>query len=115
MQPGGHADGDENLFEVAIKEAIEEIGYPREVMHFPLGDAIFHLDVHSIAERTRKGVTEPMHLHYDVRFLVEIDHTLPIPGSPENIPTRWFTNAQAEAEFPTNLGRWQMLDMARTR
>ena len=26
MQPGGHADGDENIFSVALKEAEEETG-----------------------------------------------------------------------------------------
>jgi 8-oxo-dGTP pyrophosphatase MutT (NUDIX family) len=112
LQPGGHADGEENLLNVALRELEEETGYTRDMLTLPLGDAIFHLDVHGIPERVRNGITEPLHLHYDARFLVEIDHTLPIPGSAENQQVRWLSNEEAEAHFPINHGRWTMLHLA---
>jgi 8-oxo-dGTP pyrophosphatase MutT (NUDIX family) len=62
LQPGGHADGDDDLARVARRECIEETGIEGlEVV----GTAI-DTDVHAIAARG----DEPAHLHLDVRFLV---------------------------------------------
>ncbi|WP_339607228.1 NUDIX hydrolase [uncultured Roseivirga sp.] len=63
LQPGGHADGDENVRAVALKEAEEETGISDFVF---ASNQIFDLDIHTIPER--KGV--PEHEHYDVRFLL---------------------------------------------
>ena len=62
LQPGGHADGDDDLPRVALREAQEETG----VVGLELDPGIFDLDRHWIPER--KG--EPAHWHYDVRFVV---------------------------------------------
>lgn len=62
LQPGGHADGDEDLFYVAKKELKEETGITKILK--PAEQAIFDLDIHSIP--ARKDVAE--HEHYDVRF-----------------------------------------------
>jgi len=62
LQPGGHADGDEDLARVARRECVEETGIDGlEVF----GTAI-DTDVHEIPARA----DEPAHLHLDVRFLV---------------------------------------------
>lgn len=66
LQPGGHADGDENVLNVALREAEEETG----VKHFTLiHHNIFDLDIHPIPARKDFGA----HDHYDVRFLLEAD------------------------------------------
>lgn len=66
MQPGGHADGDLDLFQVALREAREESGL-RNIR--PVSREVFDVDIHQIPEH--KGV--PAHYHYDVRFLFEAD------------------------------------------
>jgi 8-oxo-dGTP pyrophosphatase MutT (NUDIX family) len=62
LQPGGHADGDPDLAEVARREAVEETGLDGLSLLTPRP---FDLDVHAIP--AKPGV--PAHLHYDVRFL----------------------------------------------
>ena len=63
LQLGGHADGDCDMAQVALKEAQEESGLPGLSVQ---GDAIFDLDRHCIPER--KDVAG--HWHYDVRYVV---------------------------------------------
>ena len=62
LQLGGHADGERDLREVALKEAAEESGLPGLVAE----GALFDLDRHWIPEH--KGV--PGHWHYDARYVV---------------------------------------------
>ena len=66
LQLGGHADGEENLRSVALKEAKEESGFNNFSI---LSEEIFDLDIHKIESMNE----EPEHLHYDVRFLLEAD------------------------------------------
>ena len=63
LQLGGHADGVENLLNVAISEAKEESGiHEFEVIE----TSIFDVDIHVIPARK----SDPEHLHYDVRFVL---------------------------------------------
>jgi len=66
LQPGGHADGDENVLLVAAKEAEEETGLKLLKLH---NNRIFDLDIHLIPKH--KGINA--HFHYDVRFLFIAD------------------------------------------
>jgi 8-oxo-dGTP pyrophosphatase MutT (NUDIX family) len=62
LQPGGHADGDEDIFNVALREVEEETGLRNITL---IGTSFFDIDIHIIPARK----DFPEHLHYDVRFL----------------------------------------------
>jgi 8-oxo-dGTP pyrophosphatase MutT (NUDIX family) len=64
LQPGGHADGVEDILNVATREATEETGIKEFKILQP---GIFDIDIHTIPERKEF----PEHLHYDIRFLLE--------------------------------------------
>ncbi|PKY10374.1 nucleoside triphosphate hydrolase [Acidithiobacillus marinus] len=84
FQPGGHADGNENVIAVALKECSEETGITEADIHL-LDPAIFDIDIHRTPQRGR----EPAHQHLDIRFLVEIDDRLPLAGNSESHALRW--------------------------
>lgn len=82
LQPGGHADGDENIFNVALREAQEETG----ITDFKLlKDGIFDVDIHPIPARNNF----PEHLHYDIRFLFQTTKNSTIIVSEESHDVQW--------------------------
>lgn len=82
LQLGGHADGDPDVFAVAMKEAREESG----LSDFePVGDGIFDLDIHPIPARK----SDPEHLHYDVRYLLRATGATDYVVSDESHDLRW--------------------------
>ena len=81
MQPGGHADGDEDVLGVALREAEEETG----VTKLKATEAVFDIDIHAIP--ARKDL--PEHLHFDIRFLVEADESEKVVVSEESHDVRW--------------------------
>lgn len=83
VQPGGHADGDENILRVALKEAEEETG----IKTFTLlnGEKPFDIDIHLIPKRAEF----PEHFHYDVRFLLEANPEEQILVSEESHDVKW--------------------------
>ena len=68
LQLGGHADGDPDLANVALREAEEESG----LSGLSIIPEIFDLDAHEIPARGTLGAPnyEPAHIHWDVRFVV---------------------------------------------
>lgn len=110
VQPGGHADGNPNLLEVALQELQEESGYTTGKA---VSTDIFDIDVHYYPERLKNGVTEPEHLHFDVRFLIEVDDAQPIPGSEEKQTMKWLTLSEAAAATPPNNSVHRMLEKTR--
>jgi len=82
LQPGGHADGNENCVSVAIKEAEEETGLSSLKLY---NEAIFDLDIHLIPRH--KNVAP--HFHYDVRFLFTADKTESYKGNDESNEVGW--------------------------
>ena len=89
LQPGGHADGNPDLLEVARREAHEETGLPLESLKAAkLGGkerVPFDLDIHAIPERKK----EPEHFHYDLRFLLIADPALPLQPESEKMKLEW--------------------------
>ena len=62
LQPGRHADGYGNLFEIALHEASEETGL-NLCIFIPVTNLILDIDVQRIPERG----AELAHTHYDIR------------------------------------------------
>lgn len=64
LQPGGHADGEEDVVSVALREGCEETGLTSLRLISP---RIFDIDIHPIPARN----DFPQHDHYDIRCLFE--------------------------------------------
>jgi 8-oxo-dGTP pyrophosphatase MutT (NUDIX family) len=87
LQPGGHADGDANLANVAIREASEETGIEGLIVVTPAVD----LDVHVFHNAK---AAEPDHLHLDVRHLVLAPSGAVAVGNHESEGLVWVTEAE---------------------
>ena len=100
LQPGGHADGDENIFGVALREAEEETGITNLTLVKP---GIFDLDIHPIPEH--KGF--PEHLHYDIRFIFAAPALQSLQCSDESRELKWISLHEVEAitDYNTSINR----------
>ncbi len=67
---GGHADGEEDLLNTAIRELKEETGVANVKV---LEDDIFSLEVIHVEGHTKKGKYVPAHVHLNLTYLVEVD------------------------------------------
>lgn len=67
--PGGHADGEENLLSVAIREVEEETGLKTKV----LDKHIYAISASPIVGHIKRGKYVPAHTHLDVVYLLEAD------------------------------------------
>lgn len=64
---GGHADGETDIANVALRELQEESG----IMDVDFAhDGIFDVDIHAIPPNLKKG--EPAHEHFDIRYLLQV-------------------------------------------
>ncbi len=95
LQPGGHADGQADIAEVALREVREESG----LQDLELVGSEEHLmpldiDVHCIPARTDTSghVVEDAHEHHDIRFLVVAAAGQKLILSDESHDLRWFTH-----------------------
>ncbi len=91
LQPGGHADGEGDLAEVALREATEETGIEGLEVVTPA----ISVDIHEIPTRG----PEVRHLHLDVRFLVIApDGAEATPHPTETNGAEWFTVEAPEVQ-----------------
>ena len=92
---GGHADGNEDLLAVALKEVKEESGlsYVR-----PVSEGIFSLESLTVDGHIKNGVYVSSHLHLNVTFLIEgkENESLQIKED-ENSDVAWFSLEEAVA------------------
>lgn len=107
FQPGGHADGDADILRVALKETSEETGIDGSQVKL-LDNKVFDVDIHSIPAMGN----DPRHEHIDVRFLVEIDDSLPIPGNDESHDVIW-VDIYDVARFNNNRSTYRMVEKTR--
>ncbi|MAM64160.1 MAG: NUDIX hydrolase [Candidatus Marinimicrobia bacterium] len=82
LQLGGHADDEEDLLKVSLREAKEESGLNNFVI---LSKEIFDMDIHEVPSIG----SEPKHLHYDIRFLLEANPEESIIVSDESYDVAW--------------------------
>jgi 8-oxo-dGTP pyrophosphatase MutT (NUDIX family) len=107
FQPGGHADGHADILAVALRETAEETGVDPESIKL-LNEDIFDIDIHSIPEIGG----DPAHQHIDIRFLVEIDHALPLPGNDESHQVLWVPLNQV-SRYNNNRSTYRMVEKTR--
>ena len=69
IYPGGHADGEANLLNVAMREAEEETGIQPKV----LDKTYYGIQSLPIAGHIKHGTYVSAHSHFDVIFLMEAD------------------------------------------
>lgn len=85
---GGHADGEEDLLAVALREAKEESSLI-EVM--PVSSKIYSLEVLTVDGHEKRGEYISSHLHLNVTYLLQADENALIKGKDdENAGVKWF-------------------------
>lgn len=90
---GGHADGDQDLLHVALKEAREETGITNLK---PVSEGIFSLEMLTVDGHVKRGEYVSSHLHANVTYLLEADETDTLHIKPdENSGVRWFALDEA--------------------
>ena len=105
---GGHADGDEDLARVALKEVREETGVKSARL---VSDEIYSLEVLTVDGHEKRGAYVPSHLHLNVTYLIEADEHDPLTVcEAENSGVQWFTlegalNASTEPWFVQRIYR----------
>lgn len=90
VQPGGHADGEWDLKQVALKEVQEESGLVDLRM---LSEGIFDVDIHYIPPLGQI----PGHYHYDVRFCFQENKGAEFVCSEESLSVAWMTAQEVTA------------------
>ena len=111
LQPGGHVDdNDGEPIAAALRETLEETGVAAQPAtgNTTPGSAsslLFDIDVHPIPARTKHGVSEPAHLHYDFRYLL-VAATSAVKLSNESFAFRWLAIASlAEGGADSGIAR----------
>lgn len=90
---GGHADGEEDLCEVAMRELQEETGVKHAKLVSP---DIFSLETLTVDGHMKKGKYVPCHLHFNVTFLAEADESEQLTvQEEENRAVKWWTFEEA--------------------
>jgi 8-oxo-dGTP pyrophosphatase MutT (NUDIX family) len=104
LQPGGHADGDENIVAVARREAEEETGLKNLKLLHPL----FDIDIHAIPARK----DFPQHDHYDIRCLFMADKRDNIMLSDESHAVEWISLTHVVEKTAGNNSIRRMIEKA---
>ena len=86
--PGGHADGEEDLLCVALREVREETGIERLR---PATEQLFSLEILTVKAHVKRGKHVVPHLHLNLTYLLEADDSQIVRSKPdENSAVRWF-------------------------
>ncbi len=112
LQFGGHCDGDEDILRVARREALEESGIPGLIV---ASERPFDLDIHEIPAHG----ADPVHFHYDVRYMLIAPESASPVISEESRDLRWFSPAELPAlpldeSLRRMIRKWQSIVARRT-
>ena len=90
---GGHADGEEDLCAVAMRELQEETGVKFARLVSP---EILSLETLTVQGHVKRGKYVPSHLHFNLTFLAEADESEElIVKEDENQAVKWWTLEEA--------------------
>lgn len=93
--PGGHADGEEDLLSVAIREVEEETNLKTKV----LDKSIFAISASPIVGHVKRGKYVPAHTHLDVVYLLEASENEELAFRiDESKGVKWITFEEAVGE-----------------
>lgn len=98
IYPGGHADGEEDLLSVAVREVEEETGLKPRV----LDSEIYAIQANPVKSHIKRGMFVTAHIHYDVIYLMEADEESELSyREDESKGVKWipFENALDEGIF----------------
>jgi 8-oxo-dGTP pyrophosphatase MutT (NUDIX family) len=91
---GGHADGEEDLLKVALREAEEETGARVQLLR----PGVYSLETLTVNPHLKRGKYVPAHLHLNLTYLLEADESDHLAVKPdENRGVAWFTLSDAVA------------------
>lgn len=86
---GGHADGEDDLLSVALREVLEESGVS---FLRALSEDIFSIEVIPVKGHIKNGKYVPSHLHLNVTYLIEVSEKEELfIKFDENCGLGWFT------------------------
>ncbi len=105
---GGHADGETDILNVALREVTEESGIADVE---PVNTSIFDVDIHAIPANIKKG--EPPHKHFDIRYLFRVRNAASeaFAMSEESLNLRWCSYEEAQKlACPRDVSMHRLLD-----
>ena len=86
---GGHADGEEDLASVALRELKEETGVKSASL---VSNDIFSIEILTVDGHMKKGKYVPSHLHFNVTYLAETEEKQElVVNEDENKDVKWFS------------------------
>lgn len=91
---GGHADGEEDLCKVALREVEEETGVHAQLVR----PELYSLETLTVNPHMKRGRYVPAHLHLNLTYLLEADEAEAVTVKPdENRAVAWFPLQEAVA------------------
>ena len=95
IYPGGHADGEEDLLSVAVREVEEETGLKVKV----LDENIYAIQTAPVKGHIKRGKYVSAHLHFDVLYIMEADDKIPLVyREDESKGVKWISFEEATNE-----------------
>ena len=92
---GGHADGERDLLQVALREAREESGV-RNIR--PLSTDLYSVEMLTVDGHVKRGKYVNSHLHLNATYLLEADETDELfMKADENSGVRWIPINEVQA------------------
>ena len=93
IYPGGHADGDDNLLSVAVREVEEETGLKAKI----LDENIYAIQSAPVKGHIKSGKYVSSHIHFDVLYLMEADDRIPLKYKEnESKGVKWISLEEAD-------------------